>query len=192
MAWILLPVSGLLPANTTLRNSSGKEWSGVPTVVQWDQWHLCSPRTQVRSLAWHSGLKDPALPQPRCTLQLCLDLIPWPRYSIWCRVEFKLLNMAFKAQSRWLLPAPWPPRLIPLPSFALCSCTGLSDLRAWSCPIPSRGGLLLYLWSSFADGYYHQTLQLLVSPRCTMSAKFFFDFIALLTALQNVEFPRQE
>ena len=40
-----------------------KRNKGGPTVVQWYQWHLCSTRTQVRSLDQHSGLKDPALPQ---------------------------------------------------------------------------------------------------------------------------------
>ena len=35
----------------------------VSAVMPWDQWCLCSTRTQVRSPAWHSGLKDPVLPQ---------------------------------------------------------------------------------------------------------------------------------
>ena len=30
---------------------------GVSTVAQGDQWHLSSPRTQVQSLAWYSGLR---------------------------------------------------------------------------------------------------------------------------------------
>ena len=36
---------------------------GVPTVVRGDQWHLCKARMQVGSLAQHSGLKEPAMPQ---------------------------------------------------------------------------------------------------------------------------------
>ena len=36
---------------------------GVPTVAQQDLWHLCSARTQIQSLAQHSGFKN-------------LDLIP--------------------------------------------------------------------------------------------------------------------
>ena len=43
---------------------------GVPTVVQWDpQQCLCSTRTQVRSQAWHGGLKEPALLQLQGRLQ---------------------------------------------------------------------------------------------------------------------------
>lgn len=30
---------------------------GVHTVTQWDWWHLCSIRTQIRPPTWHSGLK---------------------------------------------------------------------------------------------------------------------------------------
>ena len=43
-----------------------------------DQWHLCSTTTQVWAPAWHSGLKDLALPQQQ------LRSNPWPRNSI-CR-----------------------------------------------------------------------------------------------------------
>ena len=50
--------------------------SGVPTVVHWNLRHLCSARTQIRSLAQLSGIKDPALPQ----LWLGSDL--WPENSI--------------------------------------------------------------------------------------------------------------
>lgn len=44
---------------------------GVPTVVQWNQWHLCSARMQVLSLAQHSGLKDLGC---SCGLDLILGL----------------------------------------------------------------------------------------------------------------------
>ena len=37
---------------------------------------------QVRSLALHRGLKDPALPQLWHRLQLCLRNEPWPRNLI--------------------------------------------------------------------------------------------------------------
>ena len=47
-----------------------KEGSGVPTVTA-AMW--------VQSLAQHSGLKDPALPQLLCRLQLQLRFNPWPR-----------------------------------------------------------------------------------------------------------------
>lgn len=35
---------------------TSKEDTGVPTVVQWDQWHLCNARMQVQS--GHQGLKN--------------------------------------------------------------------------------------------------------------------------------------
>ena len=38
---------------------------GVPAVMQQDLWHFCSTRRKVLFLAWHSGFKDPALPQLR-------------------------------------------------------------------------------------------------------------------------------
>ena len=47
---------------------------GVSAVAQWDQWHLCSARTQVWSLIQYSGLKDLALVGHTCVL----DLIPGP------------------------------------------------------------------------------------------------------------------
>ena len=50
----------------------------VPTVTQRDQQHLCSARTQVQSLAQHSGLKDPVLLQLWCRLKLWLGFDPWP------------------------------------------------------------------------------------------------------------------
>ena len=45
-------------------------------MAQLDQWDLCSGRMQVPSLARHSELKDPALPQ------LWLGSDPWPGNSI--------------------------------------------------------------------------------------------------------------
>ena len=62
---------------------------GVPTVAQWDQQHLCSARTQVRSLAGHSKLKGPVLPQLWHRLQLWLESDPWPRNCICRRVAKK-------------------------------------------------------------------------------------------------------
>ena len=49
-------------------------------MVQWDLQHLCSTRTQVHSLAWHSGLKDQVLLhlQPRSVTTVA---DPWPRNS---------------------------------------------------------------------------------------------------------------
>ena len=35
-----------------------------------DQWNLCSARTQVQSLVWHSGLKAPVLLQLQRGVQL--------------------------------------------------------------------------------------------------------------------------
>ena len=49
--------------------------SGVPAMIHLDRWHLCSPRMQVQFLAWHSELKEPALPQLQLRLQLWLDCI---------------------------------------------------------------------------------------------------------------------
>ena len=44
---------------------------------------------QVSSLAWHSGLKDSALPRPWHRLQLWLGSDPWPGNSIHHRVAKK-------------------------------------------------------------------------------------------------------
>lgn len=51
-------------------------------MAQWDQWHLCSARMQVRSPALHSGLKDPATPQLWHRSQLQLRSDSWPGNSI--------------------------------------------------------------------------------------------------------------
>ena len=56
------------------------DW-GVSAVTQWNEQHLCSTRTQVRSLAQHSGFKDPMLPHLH-SLQLWFGSDPWPRNSI--------------------------------------------------------------------------------------------------------------
>ena len=53
--------------------------AGVPAVAQW---HLCSARMQVCSSAWHSALKDPALPQLWYRLWLWLRSDPWFGNSI--------------------------------------------------------------------------------------------------------------
>ena len=55
-------------------------------MVQGDWWHLCGTRTQVRSLARHSGFKDLALLQLQLhrRLQLQLRSDPWPGNSICC------------------------------------------------------------------------------------------------------------
>ena len=66
----------------TNKQSTKKGQLRVPTVVQWDQWHLCSTRMQVQSLAWHSGLKDPALSQLQYRWQLKLRSDPWPGNSM--------------------------------------------------------------------------------------------------------------
>ena len=55
---------------------------GVPAVVQMDRQHLCSARTRVRCLAWHSGLKELVLLQLWHRLQLQLGSDLWPRNSI--------------------------------------------------------------------------------------------------------------
>ena len=49
----------------------------------------CSTRTQVLSLAQHSGSKDPALVQLRHKLRLRLRSDPWPRSSMCCRAAKK-------------------------------------------------------------------------------------------------------
>ena len=59
--------------------------SGVPDVVQWDQWHFWCARRQVQSLAagWGPGIAVAA-----AKLQLQLGSDPWPRNSI-CLEEAK-------------------------------------------------------------------------------------------------------
>ena len=49
---------------------------GVPAVMQWDQWLLCSTRMQVRFPAQHSGLKNLVLLQLWCRSQLQLSSDP--------------------------------------------------------------------------------------------------------------------
>ena len=49
-----LQISQDLQVKTAVR----KGLYGVPTVAQWDLQHLCSTRTQVQSLALHSGSED--------------------------------------------------------------------------------------------------------------------------------------
>ena len=61
------------------RQKKKKKNLGVPAVSQRDGQHLCSARTQVQSLAWHSGLKDPVLLQ---LLYLKLGSNPWPENSV--------------------------------------------------------------------------------------------------------------
>ena len=51
---------------------------GAPARVQQDQQCLCSSRMKVPLPAWHSGLKDPELPQLWCRLKLQLRSDPWP------------------------------------------------------------------------------------------------------------------
>ena len=50
--------------------------TGAPTVVQWDQQHLCSAGTQVQSLTPLSGLKYLVLLQMWCRLQLQIGSDP--------------------------------------------------------------------------------------------------------------------
>ena len=52
-------------------------------MVQQDQQCLCSTRTQIPSLAWHSELKDLALPLLWHRLQLQLGSDPWPEKSMY-------------------------------------------------------------------------------------------------------------
>ena len=53
-------------------------------MVQQYQQCLCNTRMQVQSLAWHSGLKDPAFQQLWHRSQLWLGSDPWPGNCI-CR-----------------------------------------------------------------------------------------------------------
>ena len=52
------------------------EVKGAPTVVQWDQRCLGSTGMQVRSLAWHSGLRIQCCHSCGLGQDLSLDLIP--------------------------------------------------------------------------------------------------------------------
>ena len=58
-------------------------------MAQWDWRRLCSAGMQVQSPAWHSGLKDPALPQLQHSSKLWLRSAPWPGTSICCRAAKK-------------------------------------------------------------------------------------------------------
>lgn len=57
--------------------------SGVPAVIQWiknpTEAAQVTAEVQVQSSAWHSQLKDAALPQLWWRLQLQLRSNPWPR-----------------------------------------------------------------------------------------------------------------
>ena len=57
--------------------------------MQQDWWHLGSSRMQVGSLAWYSGLKDPALPQLHGGLQLRLRSNPLSGISSYHRAAKK-------------------------------------------------------------------------------------------------------
>ena len=69
---------------------------------QRDPWHLCSARTQVGSLVWHSGLKDPVLPWLRRRLQLVALIWPWPWNSICCRKAKKKKKLAYLDACGWI------------------------------------------------------------------------------------------
>ena len=56
------------------------QWVMNPTAVAW-----VTAEVRVRSLAWHSGLKDLALSQLQCRLKLWLRFNPWPRLQLWLR-----------------------------------------------------------------------------------------------------------
>ena len=45
------------PLKNKTKKETKKLYPGVPIVVQWDLWHLGSAGMQVRSLAWHNGLR---------------------------------------------------------------------------------------------------------------------------------------
>ena len=61
--------------------------SGVPTLVQWDWWHVGSTKSQVQSPAlW---VKDPGLPQLWLRLQLQLRSDLWPPNSTCCAASKK-------------------------------------------------------------------------------------------------------
>ena len=55
----------------------------APTGARWDQQLFCRTRKKVWSPAWHSGFKDPALPQ------LWLGSNPWPGNSVCHRAAKK-------------------------------------------------------------------------------------------------------
>ena len=48
-----------------------------------------APGCRFDPLAWHSGVKDPAVRQLQCRLQMWLRSDPWPRNSICYRVAKK-------------------------------------------------------------------------------------------------------
>ena len=70
-------------------------------MVQQDQLCHCSARTPVQPqpiMAWHSGLKDPALPMPR-RLQLQLGSDLWPKNSICHRTAEKEKATTFREKN---------------------------------------------------------------------------------------------
>ena len=56
----------------------------VPSVAQWDQRRLWIAGTQVQSLAWHSGFKDPVWTLLQCRSQVHLESNFWPGNSMCC------------------------------------------------------------------------------------------------------------
>ena len=64
------------------------DFLGVPAVAQWVKYLTAvawvATEARVRSLALHSGLKDPTLPQLWHRLQLCSDSIPGQETAV-CR-----------------------------------------------------------------------------------------------------------
>ena len=66
-----------------LSKKKKKNSTGVPTVAQWERQCLWSTKTQVRSQAWHSGLRL------WCFCSWGLDLTPYLGISICCGVAKK-------------------------------------------------------------------------------------------------------
>ena len=65
------------------KNATKRLKLGVSTVAQWVRNPTAvaqvTAEARVQSLAWCSGLKDGALPQLQCSLQLWLGFNPWSR-----------------------------------------------------------------------------------------------------------------
>ena len=89
-----------MPITSTEIERVIKKLLGIPAVAQWDRWRLYSARTKVQSLAQHSVLKDPALPQLLCRSQLQLRSDSWPRNSICQEVVKKQTPKKTKVQDQ--------------------------------------------------------------------------------------------
>lgn len=78
-----LPLESWLCSGTDGEQINSWKIAGITTVAQQDGQRLCSNTTRVPSLAWYSGLKNPALRQLRHRSQPQLRSDPWELHMLW-------------------------------------------------------------------------------------------------------------